>query len=222
MGRPRIYSDEERAIRRKESARRRDAKRLKNLTPEQRERRRQADARYKSRRVLTPEQRAKLNARITRWRKNRPAEKLEREKLYKQQYNKTYKLSEEQRKAVRERSAAHYKANKERIAARHAQWHRENPEAARIYAQNRRERKRRNMGQLSPDIVAILFAKQRGHCAVCRGEFEKRLLELDHVIPLARGGLHADENMQLLCRTCNRQKGTSDPVDFMQRKGLLL
>lgn len=32
-------------------------------------------------------------------------------------------------------------------------------------------------------------------------------LELDHIQPEALGGTHGPENIQLLCRRCNRQKG---------------
>ncbi|MVO95113.1 HNH endonuclease [Rhizobium leguminosarum] len=32
-------------------------------------------------------------------------------------------------------------------------------------------------------------------------------LEIDHIIPLARGGDHVEDNMQALCATCNRSKG---------------
>ena len=31
-------------------------------------------------------------------------------------------------------------------------------------------------------------------------------LEIDHVVPLARGGSNRLENLQLLCRDCNRRK----------------
>ena len=32
-------------------------------------------------------------------------------------------------------------------------------------------------------------------------------LEIDHVVPLARGGSNRLENLQLLCQDCNRRKG---------------
>ncbi len=41
-------------------------------------------------------------------------------------------------------------------------------------------------------------------CANCGGEEN---LVLDHVIPLARGGLSTIDNLQLLCAECNRLKG---------------
>ena len=54
-------------------------------------------------------------------------------------------------------------------------------------------------------------------CANC-GAAEK--LVLDHVIPIAKGGLSQLENLQLLCTECNRIKGKLmiDCRSFTQRK----
>lgn len=34
-------------------------------------------------------------------------------------------------------------------------------------------------------------------------------MEFDHIIPLSKGGKTELENLQLLCRNCNRKKGVS-------------
>ncbi len=34
-------------------------------------------------------------------------------------------------------------------------------------------------------------------------------LEFDHIVPAALGGSHQSENLQLLCRSCNRRKGVT-------------
>jgi len=43
-------------------------------------------------------------------------------------------------------------------------------------------------------------------------------LECDHIIPLSRGGETETDNLQTLCRACNRKKGTTMPVDQRQAK----
>lgn len=43
-------------------------------------------------------------------------------------------------------------------------------------------------------------------CFRCGSE---KKLEIDHVIPKAKGGRDSIENLQLLCQKCNREKGTS-------------
>jgi 5-methylcytosine-specific restriction endonuclease McrA len=45
---------------------------------------------------------------------------------------------------------------------------------------------------------------------------------MDHIIPLALGGANTDDNIQLLRATCNLQKHTKHPIDFMQQRGYLL
>ena len=41
-------------------------------------------------------------------------------------------------------------------------------------------------------------------CWICGGPFQ----EIDHVIPLAKGGLHTLSNLRPSCTYCNRSKGT--------------
>lgn len=39
--------------------------------------------------------------------------------------------------------------------------------------------------------------------------------ELDHILPLARGGFHQAGNLWLLCRACNLAKSDRDPLEFV-------
>ena len=48
-----------------------------------------------------------------------------------------------------------------------------------------------------------ILLRGKGRCMKC-GSGEN--LEIDHVVPLARGGSNRLENLQLLCRDCNRRK----------------
>ena len=44
-------------------------------------------------------------------------------------------------------------------------------------------------------------------CAECGETFPTRTyLQVDHIIPMAKGGLTVQENLQVLCRTCNMRK----------------
>lgn len=47
-------------------------------------------------------------------------------------------------------------------------------------------------------------------CQKCGNSTDKEpnlLLEIDHVIPISKGGLTTEENLQVLCWKCNRSKG---------------
>ena len=92
---------------------------------------------------------------------------------------------------------------------------------------NHRRRRARMLGQMgttSPDIEALLMERQKGRCvaAGCSASFAKTGHHLDHIIPLAKGGLHDDTNLQLLCPTCNLQKSAHMPEEFARRRGLLV
>lgn len=42
---------------------------------------------------------------------------------------------------------------------------------------------------------------------VCRGCGAEKLLTIDHIIPLSLGGSDAEDNLQILCVSCNGRKG---------------
>lgn len=55
--------------------------------------------------------------------------------------------------------------------------------------------------------------KQRDNytCCKCGNSIEKEpnlLLEIDHIIPIAKNGMTTEENLQTLCWKCNRSKGS--------------
>jgi hypothetical protein len=112
-------------------------------------------------------------------------------------------------------------ANRERQRAHSRTWASNNKEARRINEQNRRGRKAEVGGKISKDLPAKLFALQKGRCACCKAPLGDDY-HLDHIMPLALGGSNTDDNMQLLRPVCNMQKHAMHPVDFMQRRGLLL
>lgn len=58
------------------------------------------------------------------------------------------------------------------------------------------------------EIKAKLYEEQNGECVICEKHFEERNLEMDHIIPIAKGGTNCESNYQLLCGACNREKGT--------------
>src|SRR3989338_8871025 len=56
-----------------------------------------------------------------------------------------------------------------------------------------------------PESVRLfVWQRDEGQCVKC-GSREK--LEFDHIIPISEGGSNTERNIQLLCETCNREKG---------------
>lgn len=53
-----------------------------------------------------------------------------------------------------------------------------------------------------------IYKDQDGVCYICNGKFTFKNMEMDHVIPISKGGKHEKSNIKLCCGTCNRKKGS--------------
>ena len=54
-------------------------------------------------------------------------------------------------------------------------------------------------------------------CCICHNSTYKEpnlLLEVDHIIPVSRGGLTVERNLQTLCWKCNRSKSAKMPKAY--------
>jgi hypothetical protein len=103
---------------------------------------------------------------------------------------------------------------------KYKQWVADNSERSRVRHHTRRARKREAEGKYTAENIARIKKEQRGRCAVCRKRLKQ--FQIDHIIPLAKGGTNFSNNIQLLCPGCNRTKRDTDPLIFMRRLGRLL
>jgi 5-methylcytosine-specific restriction endonuclease McrA len=110
--------------------------------------------------------------------------------------------------------------NPEKAKNSSKEWKKANPDANRVHCNNRRARIT-SSGKLSNSIAKKLLGLQRGKCACCK-KIVGEEYHLDHIMPLALNGPNADENVQILCVSCNQSKHKKHPVDFMQQRGYLL
>ncbi len=122
------------------------------------------------------------------------------------------------RKANPEKQAAAMRAwqqaNPERVKAARIKWAKENPERwrelRRVAHQNRKARKK-GLGTIRSAAVDALWGACAGRCVYCR----RPASQLDHVIPLARGGQHHIDNLVPACARCNVKKKAKWPAVWL-------
>lgn len=83
-------------------------------------------------------------------------------------------------------------------------------------ARVRRERIFAQGGSYTKEDIALLYEVQKGICIYCEEALDGKY-EIDHKIPVARGGSSWPENLQLLCRPCNRRKSDFTHEEYEER-----
>tara|TARA_R110002153_G_scaffold98879_1_gene234056 strand:+ start:89 stop:529 length:441 start_codon:yes stop_codon:yes gene_type:complete len=98
-------------------------------------------------------------------------------------------------------TATWIEANHERKAAKEAVWRRENPE--RIALKNHRRRAftaSNGVKLVTGNEIATITAMPCTACGVAGPS------QVDHIVPIARGGAHTIGNLMPLCASCNASK----------------
>jgi len=163
---------------------------------------------------------------VRKWQKANPEKAVDYKRKYREANlekvaESSRKWAEANRENELKRKLKYYEDNREQYAANVRKWRNANPERRREINQNRRAKIKGNGGKLSKDIVQKLLILQKGKC-VCCGEGLNNGYHLDHIIPLALGGMNDDFNVQLLTPKCNMSKGSKHPIDYMRSKGRLI
>lgn len=117
--------------------------------------------------------------------------------------------NEERRKAyMRDYCAKNSSAAVDRMA----QWKKDNPDKSKANAidyQNRRRAKIENADPKDREQAAAFTLREkrkRSHdCYYCKKRFRGKF-NIDHIMPLARGGSHSTDNLCVACPFCNRSK----------------
>lgn len=65
-----------------------------------------------------------------------------------------------------------------------------------------------NLRVFPEKIKLAVWEKQNHRCKICGKEFDLVFMEGDHITPWCEGGRTVIENCQMLCRECNRRKGS--------------
>src|ERR1700677_818703 len=136
-------------------------------------------------------------------------------KAYRATYYKANQKKEQEQKARyatthRKQKAAYQKmyrnTHRQQRQADFARWCKENPDKVRDYHSNRRTRKRNAF--IENIDRQIVLERDNGICGICKNLVDTTNYHIDHIIPLAKGGKHHYNNVQIAHPTWNWQKYT--------------
>jgi 5-methylcytosine-specific restriction endonuclease McrA len=141
--------------------------------------------------------------------------KLERGRLYSQ----TEKGKENVKKR-RERRLERYPDCEKDYAATHSvekterarQWRLTNVERSRkLFREAAGRRRSRKLNQFVEDVdPQVVWDRDQGICGICKDPADHDRFDIDHIVPISKGGEHSYVNAQLAHPSCNYRK--SDKV----------
>jgi 5-methylcytosine-specific restriction endonuclease McrA len=139
--------------------------------------------------------REKVRETVRRWKKNNPEKVREESRIY----------WENNREKHSENSRNWYNNNRKKLPPIRAAWRKNNPDKVRAIKHRYRARKAGGGGSFTEKEWQELCANYDYRCLCCG---EKKPLEADHVMPVAKGGTSNIDNIQPLCKSCNTSKRT--------------
>jgi len=97
-------------------------------------------------------------------------------------------------------------------------WKQKHPEKMREYGRIHNRKRRTwiegNEGIHTTEDINQQYAKQQGKCYWC-GIKVKKHFEIDHIVPISRGGSNDPSNLAIACSYCNRSKGDKLPEEWL-------
>jgi 5-methylcytosine-specific restriction endonuclease McrA len=167
----------------------------------------------------TPEQVAKDLRTRAEWKRNNPELVLKERRGY---YDKN-------KGVITEKQAEYRRKHPDRVKASKAKYVAENPEARKASTQGYVKRnpgkradsvaaccRRRKQapGDLTAEGIREIRAAHKEVCAYC---FESGAKDVEHIIPLARGGHHTASNVVISCGPCNSKKWCHTLYKFLSK-----
>lgn len=112
------------------------------------------------------------------------------------------------RETMRASNRAWRAANPERARANSRTsadaWAAANPDAVRVKLQRYRARK---VAAYMEDVhPLVLLERDDGICGICGHDVDPMAYDIDHIVPLSRGGEHSYANTQVAHPLCNKRK----------------
>lgn len=123
--------------------------------------------------------------------------------------------SAEHAEETKARSDKWSRNNRARKNATTKAWVAANPHKIRAFSHKRYALQKNAPGSFGANDITQLLEKQQRCCHYCNVHLTNGF-EVDHYIPLSRGGTNEPSNIVLACMPCNRSKGNKLPADFIR------
>lgn len=78
----------------------------------------------------------------------------------------------------------------------------------------------RDSREVPGSLRYMVLSKAKRRCELCGISSDEKALDVDHIVPINKGGKTVVENLQALCYTCNSQKRDLDDTDFRPWKDI--
>lgn len=156
-------------------------------------------------------------ARRTKWNADNREKSREQDRKYyaanpekRKQKNLTYRKNNYEK--IIQYGRKYHAQNKETRLEQNREWYKNNPEKSREKYNKRRAAKLQNgRYKVRQKFITNLYTSPCNYCASITN------IEMDHIIPLTRGGTHSEGNLQPLCRSCNASKGNKTMTEWKYR-----
>lgn len=174
-------------------------------------------ARQKERYASDPEYREKIRKRAAAWYVDNHDRARSTRKTYYEE-NKDLMLADNRARWHRYREDPEWVARERK---RKVEEYRQHPERRIASWSGRRAREKGAEGKFTTADIMFLLESQKWKCVYCFVSLRDGY-EVDHIMPIAKGGTEWPSNLQCLCRPCNRRKSAKDPIVFANEMGRLL
>lgn len=127
-------------------------------------------------------------------------------------YFKTHYAKNRERK--KRQSLEWYRQNTQRHADRQKLYNAAHPDQIRATGRRASNKRRAITKNVFVEVVdpETVFDRDKGRCGICMKAVKKTSdWEIDHIIPISKGGAHSYDNVQLAHMKCNRSKSAKLP-----------